>query len=205
MITIDKTFDPNGLNDYKMTPLELAIQCGEAQLVKDIANHPDFDYKQHRPSMFLQILEKSSDAYFSPKKVEETKSALKEVVLHAIEKNPTNFGHYTPGFLRDDKEVVLKAISQDVNLIEHASIRLREDKQMKKFITVSKISAKHIPNIVTEVPQNNDMLDLSELTITPVIKEVGNVSVSKNDTLERIKSTREKLQQSVQSNTFAPR
>lgn len=191
MITNDKTFNPNSLNDYKMTPLEVAIQSGEAQLVREIANHPDFDYKQHRPSMFLQILENSSDAYHSPKKLKDTKIALKEVVMAAIEKDPQNLGHYTPGFLRDDSEVVMKALDKDLTVLKHASIRLREDKEINNFIRNKVIGEDKLvfPDNESREPWYLD-------------KEV--LGVSKKHTLDRIKSTRESLNQPEQTNKLKP-
>lgn len=180
MTNNDKTFNPNSLNDYKMTHLEVAIQSGEAQLIRDVANHPDFDYKQHRPSMFLQILENSSTTYHSPKKLEETKIALKEVLLAAIEKDPQNLGHYTPGFLRDDSEVVMKAVEKDVSAVKHASIRLREDKEINSFIRHKVISSDKLvfPDEQSKEPWYFD-------------KEV--MGISKKHSVERIKSTRETL------------
>lgn len=175
-----------------MTPLELAIQCGEAQLVRDIAHHPDFDYKQHRPSMFLQILEKSSESYYSPKKVEETKTAIKEVVLAAIEKDPQNLGHYTPGFLRDDKEVVMKALEKDPTTLKHASIRLREDAEINIFV-------RH------KVILGNDKLVFTENESTEpwyIDKEV--MEMSKKHTVDRIKSTRELLHSPTIKNESKP-
>lgn len=181
MIPNDKTFNPNSLNSYNMTPLEVAIQSGESQLVKEIANHPDFDYKQHRPSMFLQILENSSDTYHSPKKLDDTKIVLKEVVLAAIEKDPQNLGHYTPGFLRDDSEVVMKAVEKDVSAVKHASIRLREDKEINNFIRHKVILG------------NDKLVFPDEQSKEPWYFDKEVMGISKKHSVERIKSTRETL------------
>lgn len=204
MTTDDKTFNPNSLNDYKMTPLEVAIQSGEAQLVKDIANHPDFDYKQHRPSMFLQILEKNSDTNHSPKKLEDTKLALTEVVKAALEKDPKNLGHYTPAFLRDDIEIVKSAIEKDPSVFRYASMRLQEDKSLKKIVTIKKFSHKNVNSNTQEVTKPDNSLDLSQLQISPVIIDSEPMTVSKNETLSRIKSTREKTYSVENNNKLNP-
>lgn len=52
-----------------MTPYEVAIQSGNAHDLKEIADHPEFDYKKQKTALFLQILEKSPDMYGGEGKV----------------------------------------------------------------------------------------------------------------------------------------
>lgn len=102
-------------NSYGMTPYEVAIQSGNAHDLKEIADHPEFDYKKQKTALFLQILEKSPDMYGGEGKVHELKEALYKIVALEIEKDPQNLGCYTPGFIRDDSKIVKNAKKRSVS------------------------------------------------------------------------------------------
>jgi hypothetical protein len=69
--------DVNGLNAYKMRPIEVAAQAGNDVEFRAIMTHPDFDPKGCGPRFFLAVGSRYWE-YFDPQRLVRMGEALKD-------------------------------------------------------------------------------------------------------------------------------
>lgn len=88
------------------------------------------------------------------KNASEEQRNNKEIVLNAISKNPFNL-EYVSDSLKDDKEVVLLAISQDGRNLKYASERLKKDKEI--VLEAAKVSIDSLNYVGDELKSNREI------------------------------------------------
>jgi hypothetical protein len=60
------SFDVNAMNDYGMTPTEVALQAGNLSEFVEITSHPDFQpAKMGRVGLFMDICRRQSESHYN--------------------------------------------------------------------------------------------------------------------------------------------